>query len=203
MYCVGVFYIINLHNILNTIYLTDFLIFRSNYEYSSDSDSQLPLAPTPAPKVLKKKPASKRKPAESTPTPTSSKKKSRSSANDEAGATATYSSSTGPGGLFGFETGATSGTSKSAVLQTYLTSRVPNGRVRRELVNQSGEYYIEFRVYNTEKAVASKPDQRWKEAEVTLKVKLDRGTPQWEKIQSFMQRIHNLFEDCEPVFISE
>lgn len=94
-------------------------------------------------------------------------------------------------------------TTAKTLLQTYLATRVPGGRVRRETLEQVGEYYVEFRVYNTEEAAACVPDQRWRKAEVTLKAKLDRGTPQWEKLQHFMRLVHELFDECEPVFFNE
>lgn len=110
------------------------------------------------------------------------------------------------GGLFGCEAEVevlNANKKKKSVLQTYLATRVPGGRVRRETLDQVGEYYIEFRVYNTEQATSCDPDQRWRKAEVTLKAKLDRGTPQWEQLQLFMRRAHELFDDCEPVYYNE
>lgn len=89
------------------------------------------------------------------------------------------------------------------VLQTYLTTRVPGGRVRREKHGQKGDYFVEVRVYDTDEAASAVPDQRWKHAQVTLKVKLNRETPQWGKLQEFMRRAHDLFEECEPVFFKE
>lgn len=105
------------------------------------------------------------------------------------------------GGVFGLETVQKTSKPSANGLPTYLTTRVPGGSVRRESM-QDGEYFVEVRVYTTEEATKAQPDQRWKLAQVTLKAKLDRGTDQWEALQNFMHKTHELFNESDPVFIA-
>lgn len=58
-------------------------------------------------------------------------------------------------------------------------------------------------MYNKAEVANIAKEDRWKRAEVTLKVQLDRNTPQWDGLQIFMRRTHELFNDSEPVFYSD
>lgn len=82
-------------------------------------------------------------------------------------------------------------------------SRVANGKLRRTAPYIEGDFYVEVKVYNKTDAASTTPLERWKKALVALKVQINKDTPQWDALQTFMRRVHVVFQDSEPVFYSD
>lgn len=106
--------------------------------------------------------------------------------------------------LFGLEDVAVTDrpSTSSGDLGSSLLSRVANGKVRRA-ANLNGDFYVEVKVYHKADIISTVREERWKKAAVALKVQLSKESPQWDTLQSFMRRAHELFDDSEPVFYSD
>lgn len=87
-------------------------------------------------------------------------------------------------------------------LGSSLVARVDNGKVRRQAV-LSGEFYVDIKVYAKSDVISIPREDRWRKALVALKVQLDRGSVQWNALQKFMQRAHDLFNNTEPTYFSD
>lgn len=73
----------------------------------------------------------------------------------------------------------------------------------RRTADVTGDFYVEVKVYNKAEVASTLREDRWKKASVALKVQLNRNTPQWDGLQVFMRRTHELFDNSEPVFYSD
>lgn len=73
----------------------------------------------------------------------------------------------------------------------------------RRTADLTGDFYVDVKVYHKGEAASTRREERWKKAAVALKVQLNKDSPPWEALQTFMHRAHELFDSSEPVFYSD
>lgn len=114
-----------------------------------------------------------------------------------------YRASTSKDDLFGLE-GAfeVPSPAASSPVASSLVIRVANGKVRRT-ADVSGDFFVELKVYCTKEIADTPRQERWKKAQVALKLQLSRDSTYWNELQKFVRRSHEAFASSEACYFSD
>lgn len=108
--------------------------------------------------------------------------------------------------LKGEESVAASNASQSAggnVSTSSFTTRVSGGQSRRTAIVSEGDFYVEVKLYNVVDVQNTPPQERYKKALTSVKLRLNEQTKEWEILQEFLITVFKLFKDSKPTKYSD
>lgn len=90
----------------------------------------------------------------------------------------------------------------STVNTSSFTTRVSDGQSRRAVTITDGNYYCDLKFYRVEDIENTSPEERYKKALTSVKLRLGDNSPEWETLQEFFTTVFKRFKNSEPTFYS-
>lgn len=91
---------------------------------------------------------------------------------------------------------------KKDELISYLCRRGSNGVSKQIHPDKQGLRFVDFRLYMCNEIENITPMNRWRQAIVTLKTKVDDNTPAYKYLVKFLKEVKKDFKDCPVTYTS-
>ncbi|CAG9790233.1 unnamed protein product [Diatraea saccharalis] len=91
---------------------------------------------------------------------------------------------------------------KNAPIVSYISRRLANGQSRQAYDRKPGNYFIDLKVYQCEDIERIQPVNRWRQAIITVKNRINDDSEAWCHLSNFLTSTRKEYRQCPPTFIS-